>query len=140
MMGCMVGRRLLIEHIRDRADIWEAVKHSRKVYAAYSRSTGAPARHPQSLSIMLPPDAMQADASSPAPDLRTQEERDQAARAAMQSLQAWLECTDKAAKLAFERHVIEERDQPVSDWSGIVMALRCVVDGTMARRIRVMRR
>lgn len=140
MLGCQVGRRLAIERLPDVVDLWGAVKHARKVYAAHARAIGAPARHPRSLGILAPPDALQASADSPAPDLREPDERDRAAIAAMASLESWLTHTDAAARVAFRRHVVDERDEPITDWSGVVMALRCVVDGNKGRRIRVMKR
>jgi hypothetical protein len=140
MMGCAVGRRLLIEHLPDRDDMWAAVKHARGVYAAHSRAIAAPSRHPKVARILSPVTAMHADANSPPPDLRSEEERDRAALTAMAALSGWLTHTDAAARKAFVQHVIEERDLPIRDWAGIVMALRCIVDGNKGRAIRVMKR
>lgn len=136
MAGCAVGRRLMIDHTPDRAELWQAVQHMRMTWLAYDRANGSPNRHAQCLRIMAPTPALHADASSPAPDLRTQDERDRAAVTAWMRLQGWLSYTDAAAYGAAVRHVVDEPDQPVSDWCGIVLALQCVSDGIKGRPIR----
>jgi hypothetical protein len=133
MAGCVVGRRLMDE--RDREELWRAVKHMRRVVIAYDNACRAPRRHAQCLRIMTPPEAMHADASSPAPDDRTQEERDRAAVSAWMALQGWLDHTDRPARSACIRHVVDEPDQPVTDWPGIICALRCVADGIGGRKV-----
>lgn len=135
MAGCTVGRKLMLDHIPDRADLWEAAKHMRRVVVAYDRSIGAPNRHAQCLRIMLPTEEMQADASSPAPDLREPEERDRAAQAAWMALKGWLSHADHSAREACTRCVVDEPDEPVSDWCGVVLALRCVSEGVKGQKI-----
>ena len=135
MLGCTVGRRLLIEHISDRAELWQAVMHIRKVTVAYDRSLGVN-RHPQCANILAPAEKMQADASSPAADLRTPEDKARQAVAAWSTLKAWLSMADYRARVSCERAVVDEPDQPLTDWSGVVLALRCVADGLAGRPLR----
>ena len=137
MGGCAVGRKLMLDHISDRADLWEAVKHMRRVVVAYDRSIGAPSRHAQCLRIMAPTEQMQADASSPAPDLREPEERDRQAQAAWMALKGWLSHADYAAREACKRAVVDEPDEPITDWTGVVLALRCVCEGIKGQAVKV---
>lgn len=137
MAGCAVGRKLMLDHIEDRAALWEAVKHMRRVIVAYDRSVGAPSRHAQGLRIMLPTERMEADASSPTPDLREPEERARAAQAAWMALKGWLSHADYAAREACTRAVVDEPDEPISDWTGVVLALRCVSEGIKGQRIKL---
>ena len=140
MAGCAVGRRLLIDQIADVADLWQAVQHMRRVVLAHDRACGSPKRHAQCLRIMLPNPEFRADATSPAPDLRTPEDRDRQAVAAWAALMGWLSCADPAAQAACRRAVVDEPDEPIADWSGIVLALRCVSDGIKGRPMRDRRR
>ena len=137
MAGCAVGRKLMLDHISDRADLWEAVKHMRKVVVAYDRSIGAPSRHAQCLRIMAPTDRMEASASSPAPDLRDPETRDRQAQAAWMALKGWLSHADYAAREACTRAVVDEPDELITDWTGVVLALRCVVEGIKGQAVKV---
>ena len=137
MAGCAVGRRLMLDHISDKAELWEAVKHMRRVIVAYDRSIGAPSRHAQCLRIMLPTDKLEASASSPAPDLRDPETRDRQAQAAWMALKGWLSHADYAAREACTRAVVDEPDEPISDWTGVVLALRCVSEGIKGQRVRL---
>ena len=140
MAGCAVGRKLMLDHIADRADLWEAVKHMRRVIVAYDRSIGAPSRHAQCLRIMLPTDKLEASASSPAPDLREPEDRDRAAQAAWMALKGWLWHADYAAREACTRAVVDEPDEPITDWTGVVLALRCVSEGIKGQVVKVRER
>jgi len=140
MAGCAVGRKLMLDHIPDRADLWQAVKHMRKTVVAYDRSIGAPNRHAQCLRIMAPTDTMEASASSPAPDLREPEERDRQAQAAWMALKGWLSHADYSAREACTRCVMDEPDEPISDWTGVVLALRCVSEGIKGQRVKVRER
>ena len=136
MAGCAVGRRLLVDHIADAGELWEAVRHMRSVCITYDRAVRAPNRHAQCLRIMAPTDTMHADASSPPPDERSPEERDRQAVAAYMALRGWLAHADNAAQSACLRHVVDEPDEPVRDWSGVVLALRCVSDGIKGRKVQ----
>lgn len=115
------------------AILWEAVTHIRRTVAAYDRACGAPARHPKCLSILTPPDRLEATAESPAWDDRPQEERDRAAVSAYMALQGWLGHTDARARSACIRAVVD--DAGVSDLPGIILALQCVADGRAGRKM-----
>jgi hypothetical protein len=129
----------MIEHIDDRADLWRAVMHVRRVTVAYDRSLGVN-RHPQCANILAPSEAFEATAASPPADLRTPEDKARQAVAAWMALKGWLSHTDYAARSACERAVVDEPDQPLADWTGIVLALRCVVDGLAGRKIELRER
>jgi len=139
MLGCAVGRRLMIEHIDDRADLWRAVMHMRRVTVAYDRSLGVN-RHPQCAGILAPAEKLEATAASPAVDLRTPEDKARQAQAAWMALKGWLSHTDYAARSACERAVVDEPDQQLADCSGVVLALRCVVDGLAGRPVQLRER
>lgn len=137
MAGCAVGRRLMIDRIEDRAALWQAVKHMRRVTLAYDRAIGAPKRHAKCLGILAPLDALHADASSPAPDFRSDEDKQRQAVAAWMRLKCWLAHTDGPARIACTRHVLDEPDEPIADWTGVVLALRCVSEGVKGQRVKV---
>jgi hypothetical protein len=139
MMGCSIGRRLLIERLDDRADLWRAVMHMRRVTVAYDRSIGVN-RHAQCAGILASAEKLEATAASPAADLRTPEDKARQAQAAWMTLKGWLAHTDYAARSACERAVVDEPDQPLADWTGIVLALRCVVDGLAGRPVQLRER
>lgn len=113
--------------------LWDAVTHIRRTFAAYDRACGAPSRHPKCLSILTPPDRMEATAESPARDDRTEEERNRSAVSAYMAVQGWLGHCDGAAKSACLRAVVD--DAGVSDVPGIILALQCAVDGKAGRKI-----
>jgi hypothetical protein len=136
MLGCVVGRRLMVEHVQDRDDLWRAVMHMRRVVVAYDRSLGVN-RHPQCANILAPAEKLEASASSPAADLRTPEDKARQAQAAWMALHGWMNYADPAARVACERAVVDEPDQPIADWSGVVLALRCVVDGLAGKPVQL---
>lgn len=140
LWGCSVGRLILTEPERTRAPLWAATYHACKTQLAYDRAIGAPNRHATCLRILAPVDAMHADASSPAPDYRTEEDRfRQAVRAQMQ-VEGWIGHTDKAAMSAFKQAVINDPDGPVRDWHGVLNCLLCIAEGlkgeTVNARVR----
>ena len=113
--------------------LWDAVCHMRRTVAAYDRACGAPSRHPKCLSILTPPDRLEATAESPAFDDRPQEERDRTAVSAYMALQGWLGHVDGRARSAGLRAVVD--DAGVNDLPGIILALQCVADGRAGRKI-----
>lgn len=135
MAGCEVGIALLLDNIAAdlRADLWNAVKHMRRVWAAYDRALGAPNRHPVCLRILAPVDPMTASASDPAPDDRPEAERYQAAIRAFMAVQGWLGFADARARSACIAAVVD--DASVSDWAGVKLALACVADGVAGRKV-----
>ena len=98
MAGCTAGRTIIATEVaRDaQADLWNAVQHMRKVYAAYDRLHGLN-RYAQVARILAPVSAMEADASSPAFDDRDDETKQRQAVAAWMQVQGWLGCIDSAA-------------------------------------------
>ena len=111
----------------ERADLFDAIQHIRRTYAAYGASIGAPSRYAKCLALLLPVDEMTADAASPAPDLRTEEERARAAQRAWMELQGWLGHVDAAARSATITAAVN--DEACPDAAGMVLALRCVLEG-----------
>lgn len=135
MAGCEVGIGLLLDNLGacERADLWGAVKHMRRVWLAYDRALGAPNRHPQCLRILAPVDRMEATASDPAPDDRPEAERYRSAIASYMAVQGWLGFADGRARSACIAAVVD--DASVSDWTGVKLALACVADGIAGRKV-----
>jgi hypothetical protein len=133
--GCAVGRAIMQGDKAERVDLWEAVKHMRRVWIAYDRAIGAPSRHAKCLAILAPTDAMTADAASPAPDLRTEDDIYRQAIGAYMRLRGWLGYVEGAAQSTVIRAVVDEPDDEVRDWATIRRALLCVVDGIKGRRM-----
>ncbi len=59
----------------DRLRLWDAITHMRRVTAAYDAAIGAPRRHAVCMNLLTPPEPMEADAASPAPETRTDAEK-----------------------------------------------------------------
>ena len=137
MLGCAVGRYLHATRPSDMADLWRAVRHMRRVALAYDHAVRAPNRHPRCLAVLTPADAMTASASSPAPDLRSEEERDRRAVSDWMAMHGWLAYVDRAAAAACIRAVIDEPDGPVRDGAGVILALRCVSEGISGAMVAV---
>ncbi|MFT4149211.1 MAG: hypothetical protein QM656_03365 [Paracoccaceae bacterium] len=127
--GCEAGgaMALAIAARNDRAALWDAICHTRRVVVAFDRAMGAPARHPQCLRLLLPVDSLSADASTPAPDDRTDIEREDDAVRELQSLQEWLGRAGAAAREEVERVVCDDR--PCRNPQALVAALWHVWDG-----------
>lgn len=133
--GCAAGcamARAIGDH-QERLDLWDAIQHMRRVQMAYDRAMGSPSRHAQVLRMLTPPDTMEADASSPALDDRTDEERQRHAVSALMALEGWLGYTDKAARSECLRVVLD--DALCVDPVGLLSALRCVSDGVKGVRM-----
>ena len=135
MAGCEVGIRLLLDDLGacERADLWGAVKHMRRVWASYDRAIGAPHRHPVCLRILTPVDRMEATASDPAPDDRPEVDRYRSAVSAWMAVQGWLGHADGRARSACIAAVVD--DASVSDWAGVKLALACIADGVAGRKV-----
>lgn len=132
--GCNAGRAMAsaVTGDRDKSELWTAICHIRKVQAAYDRAIGAPTRHAQCLRLLLPLEAMEADASSPPVDLRSDEEKQRQAVSAWMKVQGWLDHA-KADAGECKRVVID--DERCRDPDALVRALQCVVDGIKGRKI-----
>ena len=138
-MGCAVGRMIEAMHPKgkhddERPDLWQAVHHIRRVWMAYDKACGAPARHAQCLRILTNGEAF--EASSAPVDDRPQEDRDRSAVAAWMALQGWLAYVDAPAKQAAIICIVDEAEcARVHNWPGVLRALRCVVEGIKGQRI-----
>lgn len=133
--GCNAGRAMAaqVRGERDRAELWDAIQHMRRVYLAYDRAMGAPRRYAQSLRLLLPLEAMEADASSPTLDVRTDEERQRQAVNERASLKSWLSNVEPRAAMICLSAVID--DNPCLDAAAMVRALHCVADGMAGRKM-----
>lgn len=126
--GCNAGRAMAAAvSASDRADLWDAICHMRQTVARYDAAIGAPRRHAVCLRLLAPQEAMEATADSPAPDDRSDVERQDAAVKAWMTMHGWLCWVDKQAASQALRVVVD--DERVTDADGLILALRCVSDG-----------
>jgi hypothetical protein len=131
--GCNAGRAManMTSDHDQRVELWGAICHMRRTAAAYDAALGAPRRHPKCLGLLLPPEELSADASSPAPDTRTDEERQRHALNAWSDMTFWLSCAGPAAAAETSAAVLD--DAPVKSGPRLIAALRCVADGLAGR-------
>lgn len=138
--GCSVGRLILTEPEQRRAELWNATQHARATQLAHDKAIGAPNRHAQVARILSPVAAFEADASSPAPDYRTEDGKYRQAIAAQMRVEGWIGHTDARAISAFKQAVINDPDGPVKDWPGVLACLQCIAEGlkgdTVKARVR----
>lgn len=137
LWGCSVGRLIVTEPKDRRADLANALMHTRKTQAAYDRAIGAPNRHAQCLRILAPSEVLHADAASPAWDDRPVDERIRQATSAQMRLETWIGHCDSRAVSAFKQAVINDPDGPVRDWEGVRNCLWCVVEGLKGETVKV---
>ncbi|MBA86121.1 MAG: hypothetical protein CML69_15515 [Rhodobacteraceae bacterium] len=133
--GCNAGRAMAdaVEDHSQRLKLWDAIQHMRRVIAAYDASIGAPKRHAACLRLLVPLEALEATAETPPVDERTPEERSRDAVSGLMALEGWLGWADKVAASEAKRVVWD--DETVRDADGLVLALRCVVDGMEGREM-----
>ena len=74
--------------------------------------------------------------SSPAPDYRTAEEREQQAVSTWMQVQGWIGHTDSRAISAFKQAVINDPDGPVKDWPGVLACLQCIAEGLRGDQVK----
>lgn len=137
LRGCSVGKLIDPMPADARDALWNAVKHARKVQLAFDRAIGSPSRHAQVARIMAPATAMHADASSPAPDDRTPEERVRQATSAQMQVEGWIGHCDGRAMSAFKQAVINDPDGKVPDWEGVLNCLQCIREGLAGQKVTV---
>lgn len=125
MTGCNAGRYLVNHAEKD--DLWNAVCHIRKAYTAFARATGLPSRHAKCLSILTPPDTLEATAETPPTDLRDEEEKARAARATWMTVESWLHRLPSRVMSECKAVVLD--DTAVRDGAGLEAALRVVSQG-----------
>ncbi|WP_347268819.1 hypothetical protein [Paracoccus sp. (in: a-proteobacteria)] len=133
--GCNAGTAMAAE-VGDEADriaLWGAIQHMRRTVAAYDRAIGAPHRHAVCLRLLAPQEAMEADASDPAPDPRDDEARTRAAVTAWTQLHGWLAYVPPSAAAEAWRVVVD--DARPRDVPGMIAALRCVHEGRTKGRV-----
>lgn len=130
--GCEAGNAMARQAADDetRAVLWEAIKHMRAAFSAYDAAMGAPSRHAQCLRIMVPPAAMQTDASAPAPDPRDEATRHQDAIKGMITLEAWL----KACPHGHEAKLVVIDNQRCRNPAGLVETLHAVAKRMIGAR------
>jgi hypothetical protein len=131
--GCNAGRAMAAEVLeeRERGALWDAIQHVRRTVAAYDRAVGAPARHPVCLRLLLPLEALTADAATPPADDRTEAERERQAVSAWTAVKGWLGHAPTPVASAAWACIVD--DAPAR--SGLVDVLRRVADGIAGRQI-----
>ena len=136
LWGCSVGRLILSEPEHRRPDLWNATQHARATQLAYDRAIGAPNRHAQVARILSPVAAFEADASSPAPDYRTDDDKYRQAISAQMRVERWIGHTDPHTVSAFKQAVINDPDGQVRDWPGVLACLQCIAEGLKGDQVR----
>jgi len=133
--GCNAGRAMagLADSDAERAEMWDAICHMRRVVTAYDAAIGAPKRHATCLRLLAPIAALEADASTPPSDERTPREKQDDACAAIMRLEGWIGMADRLAITEAKRVVWD--DAMVGDAQGLIAALRCVADGLFGRPV-----
>lgn len=86
--GCEAGgaMALAVANLAERKLLWDAINWTRSTMTAFDAAMGAPRRHAQCLKLLLPVEEMSADSTTPQPDDRTDEERQDDAVARYQLL------------------------------------------------------
>ena len=127
--GIIIGNADLTHD--QRLTLWDAAQHMRRVWASYYRAIGIAGRYPKCMSILAPPDRMEADAASPPLDTRTDEERQREATSAMMRVDGLLGRISAIAASECKRVVLD--DQQCFDAPGLLAGLRVVADGMSGR-------
>src|ERR1051325_1018076 len=111
--GCNAGQAMAraVQGEHERLELWGAITHMRTVQASYDAAIGAPHRHAVCLRLLLPLEALEADATTPPKDERSDDERQRDAVNALMKMEGWLGYTDSAAASQAKRSVID--DEPV---------------------------
>lgn len=138
LQGCAIGRALEARGGKDQPELWRAVEHMRRTYAAYRGANSLPSPHPIVARMLSPTDAIETSAEAPPADLRSDEERARAATSAYMRLNGWLGYTDSASRAEAWRVIIVEPAPdmaPIGDLTAIIRALQCVVDGMAGNRM-----
>ena len=125
--GCPAGQAMagVVKKHADRLSLWDAIQHIRHTVATYDRAMGAPSRHAKVARILSPVSAMEADAASPAQDMRSDEERQDQAEDAIARLYESLRGVDDDTAADCLRVVAE--DAHCRSPELLVTSLWCVV-------------
>lgn len=130
--GCSAGRAMAgAVEPNERAELWDAIQHMRRVTLTYDRAIGAPHRHAVCMRLLAPSETFEADATTPPVDDRSDEERQEHAVAAYNTLMSWLCRVDRITSKRARDCVLD--DAPAYDSTGLVATLRCVADGMKGR-------
>lgn len=127
--GVIIGNAELTHD--QRLTLWDAAQHMRRVWASYYRAIGIAGRYPKCMSILAPPDRLEADAASPPLDTRTDEERQRSAVSAMMRVDGFLGRISAIASSECKRVVLD--DQQCFDAPGLLAGLRVVSEGMAGR-------
>lgn len=127
--GCEAGGNmaLTVTSIEERKALWDAICYMRRASVAFDAVIGAPSRHAQVLRLLLPTEAMEVDAETPAPDERTDEERQDDAVRGMMWVQELTGRAGREAAAEAERVVLD--DQRPRDVAAMLSALRQISYG-----------
>ena len=127
--GCEAGGAMALATPRldERKAYWDAICYMRRAAVAFDAVIGAPNRHAQVLRLLVPSEAMEANAETPEADERTDEERQDDAVRAMH----WVEeLTGRAgADAAGEASRAVLDDQRPRDVGAMLSALRQISYG-----------
>lgn len=130
--GCNAGRAMACAvEPNERAELWDAIQHMRRVTLTYDRAIGAPHRHAICMRLLAPSETFEADANTPPVDDRSDEERQRHAVAALNTLMSWLGMVDRITSKRARDCVLD--DAPAYDVVGLIATLRCVADGMKGR-------
>jgi hypothetical protein len=128
--GCYAGRLIgeVTMGAADRADLWSAICHMRKVVVQHDAALGLPKRHPACMRLL------QASVGiGRIEDDRSDDDKVRATTAALMKVETWLGYTDGAARSEAKRVVVS--DEVCVDPDGLILALRCVSDGIKGKRL-----
>jgi hypothetical protein len=132
--GCGAGQAMasVTPVHNDRLRLWDAITHMRRTVAAYDAAIGAPRRHAVCMNLLTPTEPMEADASSPAPDMRDDADRARQAVSAYMRLQGALD-HDKASGSVAQAVVID--DAPCKSPALLISALSRVSNLVSGKQI-----
>lgn len=133
--GCEAGRAMAgaVADEAVRTVLWDAIQGIRRIVLAYDRALGAPNRHATCLRLMLPPETMEADSSTPPADQRSEDERYRQAVSGWMAMHGWLGHVEASAASVTLRSVVD--DQRCTDVGAMIRALHCVSEGMAGRKI-----
>lgn len=133
--GCEAGKVIDGLPEEECRNLWDAIQHMLRVITAHDAAYGKPRRHPVCLRLLAPVDAMEADASSPPLDDRSDADKQRQADAALMKLETWLGHTNSTAASVCKRVVWNDEPCRRADRPLLLAALRCVDEGRRGQPI-----
>lgn len=118
---------LATPRLDERKAYWDAICFMRRAAVAFDAVIGAPNRHAQVLRLLVPSEAMEANAETPAIDERTDEQRQDDAVRAMQWVQELAGRAGADAAREASRVVLD--DQKARDVGAMLSVLRQISYG-----------